>query len=170
MSLPRRIAPYFSSPSKASIFKARGGNRVPPLSRGLLPSHHSEEILPRSPNRSASTPHLEYEEAMEEGGESTEIQNSTLRPFFTLIEDTVSSEHHHPTVHYIFADDDSDIITEAACRALMQDDPSMASSDHPRAEGEQDQEESKLPPLAEAVREHYILLDVAPDYGTPGLG
>ncbi|RMZ75549.1 hypothetical protein DV738_g5424, partial [Chaetothyriales sp. CBS 135597] len=43
-----------------------------------------------------------------------------FQPFFALVEDTVTREHFHPTVHYIFADDESDIITEAVCRSLEQ--------------------------------------------------
>ena len=40
------------------------------------------------------------------------------QPFFTVIEDESSSEYYHPTVHYIFSDDDTDIVTEATLRSL----------------------------------------------------
>ena len=36
-----------------------------------------------------------------------------FRPFFTLIEDPASGEHHHPSIHYIFSDDDPDFLTSA---------------------------------------------------------
>lgn len=45
---------------------------------------------------------------------------STFKPFFTLIENTESGEHHHPTVHYLFSDDDEDIFTDATLMALDQ--------------------------------------------------
>ena len=41
-----------------------------------------------------------------------------FKPFFTLIEDRETGEHHHPTVHYIFSDDDPEILTSAALEAL----------------------------------------------------
>ncbi|KAF2771126.1 hypothetical protein EJ03DRAFT_45852 [Teratosphaeria nubilosa] len=41
-----------------------------------------------------------------------------FRPFFTLIEDPESGEVHHPTVHYVFADDDQEILTDAALAAF----------------------------------------------------
>ena len=36
-----------------------------------------------------------------------------FRPFFTLIEDPTTGEHHHPSIHYIFSDDDPDFLTSA---------------------------------------------------------
>lgn len=41
-----------------------------------------------------------------------------FNPFFTLIEDTTTSEHFHPTVHYIFSDDDTEVLTEVSLEAL----------------------------------------------------
>ena len=45
----------------------------------------------------------------------------TFQPFFTLVEDAHSAEYYHPNVHYIFSDDDTDIVTEAALRSLDSD-------------------------------------------------
>ncbi|KAM3418916.1 hypothetical protein BST61_g4874 [Cercospora zeina] len=53
---------------------------------------------------------------------------SDFKPFFTLIEDPVNGEHHHPTVHYIFADDDPDILTNAALHALHTDSEDTGST------------------------------------------
>lgn len=36
-----------------------------------------------------------------------------FRPFFTLVEDSSTGEHHHPEVHYIFSDDDPDTLTNS---------------------------------------------------------
>ncbi|KAI9846936.1 MAG: hypothetical protein M1838_001099 [Thelocarpon superellum] len=44
-------------------------------------------------------------------------------PFFTLIEDVSTSTHHHPNVHYVFSDDDTDLMTHAALRALSPSPP-----------------------------------------------
>ena len=165
MSLPKHPLSHSSSPSKSSLRSASGigTTQKPPSSRSLLPSPQFEEPHPHLP----SNPPLDYGEATEEGLEDATAQpeSSTFRPFFTLIEDTLTQSHHHPTVHYIFADDDTDIITEAACRSLAQDDTSMPTglSQRQSREEEQEIEESKLPAPVDDVREHYLLLDVHAD-------
>lgn len=100
------------------------------------------------------------------------------QPFFTLIEDTHTSEYYHPTVHYIFSDDDTDIVTEAALRSLEseQDSPansklkgkSKASHQHPRdpeaerayEDGSPTRNQRLLPDPIPGVRENYIILDI----------
>jgi hypothetical protein len=59
--------------------------------------------------------------AFEYGGEAESKEDviSSIPPFqplFTLIEDTRTGNHHHPAVHYVFTDDDGDMITDAAQR------------------------------------------------------
>ncbi|KAF2172176.1 hypothetical protein M409DRAFT_17415 [Zasmidium cellare ATCC 36951] len=52
-----------------------------------------------------------------------------FKPFFTVIEDD-NGEHHHPTVHYVFADDeDTEFLTNAALQTL-------SDSEQPRQDGE----------------------------------
>jgi hypothetical protein len=133
MSHPRESATQSSSPLKSSLSRARGPTR------SLLPSPHFDLLSRSSTN----------EEAIEA---SVEEPVRDFQPFFILIESLATSEHHHPTVHYIFADDDAEILTEAACRALAQDDPQHVS-----------QQEDKLPAPVDGVREHYIILDVRPN-------
>jgi hypothetical protein len=99
---------------------------------------------------------------------------ATFQPFFALIEDTVTNEHYHPTVHYIFADDDTDIITEAALRSLEILDPSQKQKGKEQASGHQSGTStggrsgddslnaSRLPPPVAGTREHFIVLDVQP--------
>ena len=41
-----------------------------------------------------------------------------LAPFFAVVEDATTGEHLHPRVHYVFADDEPDTVTQAALRAL----------------------------------------------------
>jgi len=98
-----------------------------------------------------------------------------FRPFFTLIEDVTSSEHYHPYVHYVFADDDPTILTAASMRGLGLDDTSYLPQDaqpgeeRQRTEGseqgdEQDPPvESPLPPPIPGVKEHYLIIDVGAD-------
>lgn len=61
-----------------------------------------------------------------------EEQSTTTRPpfapFYTLINDTANSTTHHPVnVHYIFSDDDTDILT-TACLAAVPGPSSQSSS------------------------------------------
>jgi hypothetical protein len=132
----QETAAYSSSPTRSSL------NRQQRPSRSLLPSPHFEE------SQSRSLANEEAIEASEAVGELVDFQ-----PFFALIENPSNAEHHHPAVHYIFADDDADIITEAACRALAQDEPQ-----HVAEEGGK----NELPAPVDCVREHYIILDVEP--------
>lgn len=69
-----------------------------------------------------------------------------FRPFFTLIEDPDTGEHHHPSVHYIFSDDNPDFLTSAVVNGM-------------------DQEQAGISTEQQAAnnRERMILLDVAPD-------
>ncbi|KJX99769.1 hypothetical protein TI39_contig352g00008 [Zymoseptoria brevis] len=72
---------------------------------------------------SDSMPANEYPNEEDEGLPYPEPTSSLLhppdfRPFFTLIEDTATDTQHHPTVHYLFADDDPDILTAAALETL----------------------------------------------------
>lgn len=112
---------------------------------------------------------------------------SSFQPFFTLIEDENSSEYYHPTVHYIFSDDDAEIVTEAALRALERNRPDSQKSstkdtgthrhqqhhevgldgtqmdeENSRSASSNSMKKSLLPPPIPGVRENYIILDVEP--------
>lgn len=107
----------------------------------------------------------------------------SFQPFFTLIEDTLTNEHHHPTVHYIFADDDADIITDAALRSLETLDPTQRAggggnirSRGGHTAGDEggagaangsSPSSSRLPPPIAGTREHYLILDVHPQPQLP---
>ncbi|KAG9846157.1 hypothetical protein KCU98_g6851, partial [Aureobasidium melanogenum] len=69
-----------------------------------------------------------------------------FRPFFTLIEDPDTGEHHHPSVHYIFSDDNSDLLTSTIVDAMGQE--QHGTSPEPKIDND---------------RERMILLDIAPD-------
>jgi hypothetical protein len=103
------------------------------------------------------------------------ITQQQFKPFFTLIKDANTLEYHHPTVHYIFSDDDTDLVTDAAFRALESINPSREKGPRPRHEppgGEAYEEDgieggpsssrkpSLLPPLMPGVKDRYIILDV----------
>ncbi|KXT11468.1 hypothetical protein AC579_2409 [Pseudocercospora musae] len=73
------------------------------------------EFAAEPPPRMEEDEDIPYPEAEDE----TQLQPpADFKPFFTLIEDPVTCEHHHPVVHYVFADDDQDIITNAALETL----------------------------------------------------
>ncbi|KAK5171779.1 uncharacterized protein LTR77_003415 [Saxophila tyrrhenica] len=66
-----------------------------------------------------------------------------FKPFFTVIEDPDTGEHVHPTVHYIFSDDDPEILTSAALDCIDQ-----------HQDGTQQAEEEE---------ERYVIVDMAAD-------
>lgn len=68
---------------------------------------------------------------------------SDFRPFFTLIEDPESGEHYHPSVHYVFSDDDPELLNSATLEALGTDQAAQATGT--------------------AVNERFVILDVGQD-------
>ena len=105
-------------------------------------------------------------------------QHPPFQPFFTLIQDAQTSEHFHPTVHYIFSDDDTDIVTEAALRSLgtQQDglpgpnlSRKVSATAHSSEGPVESHKPSLLPPPIPGVHEHYIVLDIEPVSATTGV-
>jgi len=186
MSLPRQVPPQSSSPTKSSLRRpgSIGGPPQPqPPARTLLPSPQFEGnpslVSHQVPGPSATFTEdggIEYSEhALGDDPDESLIQYAdettrddhvpvlpaTFQPFFTLIEDNVSSEHYHPTVYYVFEDDDSDIIAEAACRSLEVLDPSQ-QGELSQTHQEDHEPHSRLPPAVPNVQEHYLILDIHP--------
>lgn len=154
MSLPKQIhtvthvPSYSSSPSKSSLRSQKSGPQQP---RSLLPSPHFENNPEIHVTERESLD--EGEEVAEEGPQDLEVEHEdeaphNLQPFFTLLHDTQTFEHYHPTVHYIFADDDPDIITDAALYSLSAED--TAEGDEPSGSGQHSK-----------INRHYLLIDVA---------
>ena len=163
MSLPiPNEPPPSSSPSKSSLRRKSGtGNTGSGPTTHFASETTQHHFLPHSPPNQT----IEYEEEDEELEEQdasydvdssyqTAISPIPFQPFFTLIEDSVTSEHYHPTVHYIFSDDELDVITEAACRSLGQIGQSSTAIE------EQREDRPRLPPPRSDVNEHYLILDV----------
>lgn len=177
--------PLSSSSSRQSLRKdasrpgtasARPGD---PHSRGQPPEPRSTDESHQSPVTVAS-PYQdatvnEIEDHPEEG-QDHHSSHPAFQPFFTLIEDAHTSDYHHPTVHYIFSDDDSDIVTEAALRSLSAQQEALSDSKKDQIAhihtSPQDEikdpsdsvpaKTSLLPPPVPGVRENYIILDVEP--------
>ncbi|OQE35121.1 hypothetical protein PENCOP_c014G02801 [Penicillium coprophilum] len=115
-------------------------------------------------------------------GQGQPLSHPAFQPFFTLIEDAHTSDYHHPTVHYIFSDDDTDIVTEAALRSLTAQQEAISDSKKDQIAQAQtsnlpdeikhsDPDQAKttlLPPPAPGVRENYVILDVEPSPHTSG--
>lgn len=112
----------------------------------------------------------------EPSSEQTLLPPPNFNPFFILIEDSTSSEHYHPYVHYVFADDDPVIVTAAAMRSLGLDDTQylphnisdgeedkMRNEEAEQEQGSDTQVESPLPPPIPGVQERYMIVDVAAD-------
>lgn len=135
---------------------------------GRASQRYENEPLPSDPQAAAQPRHPQFQ------------------PFFTLVEDANTGEYHHPTVHYIFSDDDTDILTEAAVRSLEQEQQEIDNQagaatrragkkgqqyehrhkqDEAGEEGsynEENEKDSILPPPIPGVRDNYLILDVEP--------
>lgn len=121
-----------------------GGPEEPPTASELHPGE--VHTSPPHDNPINSSPSV---------ASSSQYARNSFQPFFTLVEDVHSSDYHHPTVHYIFSDDDTDIVTEAALRSL--------EAPHVHKDGLKSDDSEKstlLPPPIPGVRENYIVLDV----------
>jgi len=100
--------------------------------RTSLPSGLPRDQLYTSTSDNASLQRDQDDCAIEEPGSThtaTQITapRSDFHPFFTLVEDQHAQVIHHPTVHYIFADDDTDMITNAALKIAMTPAPDPSS-------------------------------------------
>ena len=89
---------------------------------GLLPSpfSHSDEAIGDAPGSSRFGP----DPPLYPGDEDIEPQDGSLlpprsfQPFFTMIKDVESGETYHPSIYYVFADDEPDPLSTAALNAL----------------------------------------------------
>ena len=168
------------NPKSPELPQTAHSPRSPPL-------HHFDD----PPDEQADDPPYEAEAEAEgdedipypePSSEQTLLPPSNFSPFFTLIEDTISGEHYHPYVHYVFADDDPVLVTAAAMRSLGLDEtrylpqvtPPEGEEPTPQTEnleGEEGSEsgtqeghaESPLPPPIPGVAERYVIVDVAAD-------
>ena len=126
----------------------------------LHPRPEPHALLPSPfPHEASPDPALESDDA-----------RPAFTPFFTLIEDTSTSTHRHPAVHYIFSDDDPDLITQASLRALSP--PSSAASasslqnTKPGESAIDDSSEASAsaqqPSRNRNAQERYVVVDVGP--------
>lgn len=108
-----------------------------------------------------------------------------FHPLFTLVTDTTSRATHHPRVHYIFSDDDPDILTHALAQYQQQSEqriqqqrrqspakgpsPSGSTSNKPLSQHHQSSSSSSpVPQLAPSDRA--IVLDLVPKLNTLSSG
>ncbi|KAH7052262.1 hypothetical protein B0J12DRAFT_661059 [Macrophomina phaseolina] len=90
---------------------------------------------------------------------------ANFSPFFTLVEDATTTEHHHPSVHYVFSDDDPDLHTAVFMRALG-DTAAASPSAHKHPHDDDANNVAVLdilPPPAPGVRERFVVVDLTPD-------
>ncbi|KAF2815017.1 uncharacterized protein BDZ99DRAFT_566927 [Mytilinidion resinicola] len=152
------------------------------------PSSKSRSSSPRPPHDAAAAPEPAADEPPYpetddppyiEPTSTTLLPPPSFSPFFTLIEDAATGEHYHPSLHYLFADDDPILLTAASMRALgvdeaalLVDEAALLADDphqhqHQRHEPVEDADdemrESPLPPPLPGVTERYLVVDVGAD-------
>lgn len=96
------------------------------------------------------------------------LPSRNFQPFFALVDDASSGDVAHPAVHYVFDDDDPDVVTAASLRALGADDASVTTMRRVSSEldgevGAPEEPRDVLPPLRPGVLERYVLVDMAQD-------
>lgn len=70
---------------------------------------------------------------MQQPADPTRQNPPNFKPLFTVIEDATTGEQHHPHVHYVFSDDDPDVLTTGVLQALQPDSDSADETDPPAA-------------------------------------
>lgn len=81
----------------------------------------------------AASEQIPQHPAAESGAVQSERETSTFQPIYTLLNNSSTRTTHHPQVHYIFSDDDPDILTQALARqhdANMNESASGPAPDH----------------------------------------
>ncbi|OQE29437.1 hypothetical protein PENSTE_c002G05612 [Penicillium steckii] len=181
-----------ASGEASGAFEESTPSRPDPTSRPSYGSSKEPEPEPEQEQQpSIESPAYEGagegHEDLSHGAENAEPDqtalNPSFQPFFTIIEDAHSSVFHHPTVHYIFSDDDTDIIKEAGYRSLEtqgisippeKDDKEFEDEhehDHDHEHDDQTEhdpheDKSVLPPTIPGIRTHYLIVDVEPNSTT----
>lgn len=157
-----------------SIPRVAGSPRSSPLPHLEYHPPDDDAPEPHHPNDGDDEDEIPYPEP---GSEQTLLPPPNFSPFFTLIEDTTSGEHHHPYVHYVFADDEPSTVTAALMRSMSLDDtkylPQDAQNQTVRQrgqeggseddDGEDSPVESPLPPPIPGVKERYMIIDLGAD-------
>lgn len=172
-------------PSRPGTASSRPSDRH---SRGQQPegrpSTDETHQLPGTVESLSQDAGLDGTEDHHEEGQEQPQSHPTFQPFFTLFEDAHTSDYHHPTVHYIFSDDDTDIVTEAALRSLSAQQEALSDSKkdqiaQTQASNLQNEiikdpsdpnlaKTTLLPPPIPGIRDNYVILDIEPSSYIPG--
>ncbi|EFE44403.1 conserved hypothetical protein [Trichophyton verrucosum HKI 0517] len=145
-TLSPRIAGLSVSPTELDT----SGQPPPRSSHGMIQDEAVED----------DSGHVSQNEAAED---TSALTHPPFKPLFTVIGDATSSEYFHPTVHYIFSDDDTSLITEAALRSLESNNQ-RTSSWSTESISQKDKKKGKSAPKTKAASEQFIILDMEPTY------
>ena len=182
MSLPNQQQQHTTATASPSLSSSKHSLRGNP---GLSTHPAPEQSQHDDPNDNNASKRYENEQLLSDLQTAQDPHpHPQFQPFFTLVEDANTGEYHHPTVHYIFSDDDTDILTEAAVRSLNQEQQESVDQAGIAARGagkvqrqqhrhrlesekgesynEENEKDSILPPSIPGVRDNYVILDVEP--------
>ncbi|KAK7738559.1 hypothetical protein SLS53_006079 [Cytospora paraplurivora] len=145
--------------------------RQPSPSAQPTPNHPTSVNEAPNPTESEPLPPVHEEEvSLHLQPEPQPQQPPVFQPLFTLVTDGTTRATHHPRVHYIFSDDDPDILTEALARHGSQQQFALTSFPSGSGTFPDDRERHRPqstgsttgPPLNERV----IVLDLVPRTST----
>jgi hypothetical protein len=153
-----------SSPPRRSLLPSpfpRDDPPDPPTS--VPPESDDQHGFPREDGEDLDQGEVPYLEPGPDDDHQALLPPPNFAPFFALIEDAATGEQYYPSVHYIFADDDKEILTAASMREQGYNDTDSRSQS--RGQGSSVGEESvsivsPLPPRKPGVKDRYILLDM----------
>ena len=111
-----------------------------PVNKNLFYSAPSQPLAKATP----ATPAVD--ESYQEPAAEELLAPPDFKAFFTLIEDPDTGEHHHPRVHYVFSDDDTEILTSATLEAIDKEGEPSRSATH-----------------SDEAEERFVIIDMATD-------
>ncbi|KAK7518679.1 hypothetical protein IWZ03DRAFT_374377 [Phyllosticta citriasiana] len=146
------------------------------------------DYIPPQTNQDTAhdTQHVSEQDQLDPAAEAhTLLPPANFAPFFTLVEDATTGHTEHPSVHYVFADDDPELHTAIFARALG-DTSAVTSARHTNRhrsgvgrDNDDDEEEQEdmessnaaagtspqpiLPPSVPGQKDRYIVLDLSAD-------
>ena len=174
MSEPQQrtsLLPSVFSHSDVDLTKPlQSGTRAPPdaptrkkpsitLSPAASPNQEAPLELDDDEPDASGVGSLPYEDVPED----LILPPSNFAPFYTIVEDASTGEHHHPTVHYIFSDDDPDILASTSLAAVENPSSRTILSSQSSASPQKASPSGSAAPQRTAPGEQYIIVDLDSD-------
>lgn len=131
------------------------------LERSASPGMQQQQHRPLAASLETAQP-MDPEQQLHHDPDQPQVNEAVPPPFqplFTLVTDSITRTTRHPQVHYIFSDDDPQLLTDALADHAHQHQPPSSHDSSPNASTSQN---PRNPPLTNPNTERAILLDLVP--------